>query len=389
MFFNGPQEAGRSIGRCSGRLAAPRFQVDRGRQKGQRAGKSKVMTGVRHYALLFLAAVLALPGTAAARESGSAPPPDLSDPPLVLPALRNAAASRGIRMDGFDPIGANGRLGVGDSVTALFTVYNGGRFRQWIAEMRVVEPTGAERRKVDDAVLYTQTGRVMHFSSGVAALRLRILGPIPDSAGDAVEGVACPEQGVRVTTHDALLRLGAEGMCRAVEKLVSRGKDAQLGFSTAPYAAKDIADAKRAGSSSGFTGEDETAFAQGLEALNEFTTNAENLPGVMGIAGQGIDWPSIWRMIREMNFAIWSSFDWKSLRHSNLPMGGVSLPVYHLPFRLYIFGSNVSQGGWFITAPRSPLIACGGVVGVWLQSIKHPENRMVMRLISAHRGGGN
>jgi len=99
-----------------------------------------------------------------------------------------------------------------------------------------------------------------------------------------------------------------------------------------------------------------------------------------------VDWPSVWTMLFKLNFSTRSVIDWKNTAPVGSALLGDSAQVYRLPFDLYMFGSHISQGGWFVTAPESPLTASGGVVGAWLQSVKHPENKMFMRVISAHRG---
>ena len=106
----------------------------------------------------------------------------------------------------------------------------------------------------------------------------------------------------------------------------------------------------------------------------------------MGIATQGVDWPSVWTMLFRMNFTTRSVIDWKATDRIRESPFGASVPVYRLPFDLYMFGSHISRGGWYLTAPESPLTISGGVVGAWLQSVKHPENRIFMRVIEAHRG---
>jgi hypothetical protein len=332
---------------------------------------------------LFFAAL----GGAVRGASGGGPPPDMSIPPSILPALKESALARGIRLDGFDSYGSDSRLRVGDSVTALFTVFERSRYRQWIAEMKIAALTEEERDgNGDGSVVYSQTGRQMHYASGIAAMSLRILGPVADEPGTAKERGAFQDVRTRAAAHDAFLRLGAEGLCRVGLEIAARGREPQLLFSSEPFSPREIAEGKRKARAAGFTPEDEIAFGNGFEALEEFTTDAENIPGIVGIVSPAVDWPSIWTMLREMNFSVWSVFDWKTARSFTLEIAGKPASAYHLPFRIYMFGSNVSQGGWTIMAPRSPLVACGGIVGVWLQSIKHPENRMVMRLIAAHRG---
>jgi len=309
--------------------------------------------------------------------------PDQSANPVLLPALRSAALEHGFRLDGFDPFDAGRRLRAGDSVTALFMTSNGGQVKQWVVELKVAAPAAAgQGRSAQDVVMYTATGHQMQFRSGIADMSVRILGPVAE--GD-VGPAECPEKTAATTAHQDYLRLGAFGLCRAVWRFAAKGEEPRIGFSTVPFTPADIEKGKKAARDAGVTVEEETAFAGGAEALNEFTRNAEDIPGIMGIATQGMDWPSVWTMLREMNFNIWSTIDWKGTAPVDQKLIAGADQVYRLPFDLYMFGSHISHGTWFIARPDSPLSVCGGIVGIWLQSVKHPENRMFMRVIAAHR----
>jgi hypothetical protein len=252
--------------------------------------------------------------------------------------------------------------------------------------MWVVAPAGGKQGKVDDGeIVYTATGNQVRFKSGLAQMRLRILGPVSDDADASAD---CPEDTASATTHEDLLRIGADGLCRVILRFSGSTPSPEIGVSNAPFTPEEIAEARRAAEASGISREDELAFAGGAEVLDEFIDDAEDIPGILGIASQGVDWPSVLTMLFRMNFSTRSVIDWKGTSRLDTSPFGPSVPVYRLPFDLYMFGSHISRGGWIVTAPESPLTESGGVLGAWLQSVKHPENRMFMRVISAHRGAG-
>jgi hypothetical protein len=341
------------------------------------------MTRSQPFTFILAGLLAILPCGLARGAPASGALPDMASQLDMLPALRSAALDHGIRLDGFDPIEPVGKLRAGDSVTAVFTTFKGKRFKQWVVELMVLAPSDGNRGVTEDAVMYTATGHRMQFRSGIAEMTVRIVGPMADGAEGSTE---CPEKTVATTAHQDFLRMGAYGLCRVVTRFTDRGEEPRVGYSTVPFSPADIEKGKAIAKANHVTREDELAFAGGAEALNEFTRNASEIPGILGIASQGIDWPSIWTMLREMNFNIWSVIDWKGTVLVDQGFNGDSMRVYHLPFDLYMFGSHISRGGWFITTPDSPLTVCGGVVGVWLQSVDHPESRMVMRVIAAHRG---
>ena len=310
--------------------------------------------------------------------------PDFAESPVLFPALRTAASSHGIPVDGLDKPDPGRKLAAGDSVTALFLTSKSGRVSQWLVQLKVVAPAGTARDGHDgDIVLYTGSGNQMQFKSGVARMKVSILGPVTEESVDPED---CPERSIAAGAHEDYLRFGAFGMCGVVQRFTKSAKDLQISFSTVPFSPEDIAKGRKIEQEAGVSRDDEAAFAGGAVALNEFTANAEGIPGIMGIATQGMDWPSMWTMLREMNFNIWSTIDWKDETKVDQKVPGGSVQAYRLPFDLYMFGSHISHGGWFIAKPDSPVSVCGGIVGIWLQSVKHPENRMFMRVISAHRG---
>jgi hypothetical protein len=348
----------------------------------------------RTHTIVFLlaGALSVLPCGAAAgapREGGrrGESAPDLASPPAVLPALRSAALDHKFRLEGVDPFMTGRKLNAGDSVTALITTSKGAHFRQWLVEMKVVSPSSGGAGRVDTGeVIYTATGDRVQFRSGLAQMRLRILGPVSDTAGADAGHEDCPESSVSASAHEDLLRIGADGLCRVILRFSKVGQSPSIGFSTAPFTPAEIAEGKQAADAAGVTRDDELAFAGGAEVLDEFIDDAEDIPGILSIATQGVDWPSVWTMLFKMNFTTRSVIDWRNTSPVESSLLGSSAQVYRLPFDLYMFGSHISRGGWFVTAPESPLTASGGVVGAWLQSVKHPENRIFMSVISAHRG---
>jgi hypothetical protein len=352
------------------------------------------MTLMRTTVFLLTGALAGLSCGAAPAPRGGSPrqgswAPDLASPPVVLPLLRSAALDHHIRLSGIDAFQPGRMLHAGDSVTALITASKGSHDRQWVVEMRVVSPSNGAHGPIDKGeTIYTATGDQLQFKSGLADMRLLILGPVSENGADSAAGPEeCPARTALATTHEDLLRIGVDGLCRVILRFSDAGLYPSIGYSTAPFLPAEIAEGRRAAESMGVTRDDERAFAGGAEVLDEFIDDAEDIPGVFSIAIQGVDWPSVWTMLLKMNFTTRSVIDWRATAPVDSTLLGDSAPVYRLPFDLYMFGSHISRGGWFVTAPESPLTASGGVVGAWLQSVKHPENRMFMRVIAAHRGG--
>jgi hypothetical protein len=111
--------------------------------------------------------------------------------------------------------------------------------------------------------------------------------------------------------------------------------------------------------------------------------------GLKGLLYKLVDMPSLWSLIRHRGVSMNLTFgnglapsladpaDW------NLP---ASASAYYFPWLVRLNGQPAMKVTLVTTTPRTPLLICGGVVGVLLEKLGDDETYMTMRLISARSG---
>jgi len=297
-----------------------------------------------------------------------------------VPALETLAAREKIPIDGFDAARVQQLLRPGDRISALFTLRDGIRTQQWLADIQVA-PLSAKEQAAKPAVntIYTAAGHEYHLAGASAAFTLRVFGPAANDSSD--RDIA--EKRARFLVKEDYLGFGYDRMGELALRLRPLGKEISLGMATGKFSAEQIAWGQRWVEETGFTPDDELVCVKQAFAQVEFLQLARQTPGFEDILKATLDLPSIWTVLRTRNFGVWFSYDWKRLERRDGAAYGVSAPVYSLPFKLTMFGRHVANGEWLATAAWPPFLASAGILGLMVSPPEKPEKRLEMRVIAA------
>ncbi len=293
--------------------------------------------------------------------------------PPPAPAVQVAAQAAKMNLGGLAAPAARGPLQQGDQVTALLTLTEGKKAKQWVIELTVDELTEAERKRpFQSATLFTTTGHEFKYGGGRAALKIRILGPLDATGGGQKKEKIPAIQERRITVSADYLALGldqvAAGNARlaALQKQNPKLKAGPYSISDTPHLPATLA-AEKAKPKDGIienTEAEARAFGGAMLALQEFFTTAQRTPGLQDVLMSVLDVPW-WAIVRnggklEIDF-------------NNLPL---VLPIPAADWGLpkeervegvaYLMGLNGKPTLLVlmaVTAPRPPLMAGAGIVG--------------------------
>lgn len=304
--------------------------------------------------------------------------PDFAQP---WPAIAALAAEQHLPLTGIDPSSEKPELRAGDFVTVLFSLTKGDTRRQWLAEFRAVEPTSAERSapSLENRTMYTSTGLKFEFASHLAALDLRMFGPCELNPQAAT--VARPHQAHLLVRSD-FLSAGFNRYCEIVLRLPEAKRDFPYFISSSPFPPERISHDKPVAQAIGLQLEDERAIAALGPALDEFLKIAERTPGLKELVLAIADLPPIWRWV----FGGQTGFYFDPLKMAQLDGSAWGLPgtpVYRAPFTYWLNGARAMKGVFFFTSPKPPLLTCAGIVALEVESPKHPERRLELRVLAA------
>lgn len=289
------------------------------------------------------------------------------------PAIQAAAVAAKMNLGELAAPLPRGALVPGDQVTALLTLTDGKKAKQWVIELTADELTEAERNRPHQSVtLFTTTGHEFKYGGGRAALKIRILGPLDAVDAGRKNGEASAMQQRRITVSADYLALGLDQVAAANARLAALQKEnpklKPVGYtvSSMPYSAEKLAKEKakvKAGMIES-TEAEERATGGAVLALQEFFTTAQRTPGLQEVLMSVLDVPW-WAILRrggklEIDFNNMplvlplSAEDW-GLREEEKVNGVV-----------YILGLNSKPTLLVlmaVTAPRPPLMAGAGIVG--------------------------
>ena len=320
-----------------------------------------------------------------------APARELAEPSGIPPcaSVQACARLRGIALAGFELAGSTDAERDGDRLTVLFTIEDGAGSRQWLTEIRAAGLTEREAKSkpgsglgllsVFQSSLKTDTGHEFSFVQSPAALELRTYGPF------VVDGkpVAPGEAGVtaRVLATREFLAHGLAPMAEIELGLRAAGKqNPGLSFLFRPrFSDGQMAAARARALAAGFSEDDERHYAEGLFALVQFANLAFKTAGVGPVTQELLDSPTLFS-------GAYVNLVWPAVQLTD--GSGWGLPgarVFRLP---YSFQSKTqAKGTLFLTAPRPPLHAMAGIVGLTIdESSKTATKRLVVRVLAGRRG---
>jgi hypothetical protein len=309
-----------------------------------------------------------------------APAPDFAQP---LPAIAALAAEQHLPLTGIDPFSEKPELRAGDFVTVLFTLTQGDTHRQWLAEFRAVELTAAERSApaIENRTMYTSTGQKFEFTSHLAALDLQMFGPVEPNQPAAT---AARKQQAHLLVRADFLSAGFNRFCEIVLRLPEARRGFPYLISNTPFPSARIARDKSIADANGLLTDDERAIAALGPALDEYLQIAEHTPGLKELVFTVADLPAIWRWLTGGQTGFY--FDSSQMAQLDGAAWGLpGTPVYRAPFTYWLNGTHAMKGVFFFAVPKPPLLTCAGIVALQVESPKHPEKRLELRVLTARR----
>ncbi|MBL9205154.1 MAG: hypothetical protein JNN01_08725 [Opitutaceae bacterium] len=294
-----------------------------------------------------------LPGTRAAAEAGA-----VSLAPVVV-----AETPRG--------------LVVGDGLTALVTWVEGKAVKQWLVQVAATDLNQKESKlpPARGMRLFSSTGHEFRFAGSRAALAMRVLGPFEQ--GKAPTREAREGKRVRVLTQSEYLGLGLDRSCQVIQRLQAARTQAakeggapaeqqSLGFGGQPFPPDVVAAAQKRAAIHGLTVDDERALIGALPALLEFFSIVSRTPGLQDILMSVIDVPW-WSILKSGGKVPDIGIEFVSAAVRKMEPGPWLLPdltPYTLPFVINLNKKPALVCHLAVVAPRAPLVAAAGIVGV-------------------------
>ena len=292
---------------------------------------------------LLAAAVLWL-GAAALRAGPEDFPPAIAPQPAVLAF----AASHGFAVGGIDPPGEPGPGTIGDAISALVTLHEGARSRQWLVEFKI-GLAAANPGTAHSTFTVGVNGHNFKFSADATTpLNIRVAGPFADGRKPPAAEVRA-----RAPISPDFLGLGLDSFCRVFIEL----KRANPASFADPGS-------KPAGPPPVIADGDLRTVAGGVPALMSFVQGIAQTPGLREILFSIVDKPSAWSVIKrggklDLGFNLGSDSAEVDPAGRLLPAS----PLYRLPFTLNLNQQPALRCVLYVMAPRPSLVATAGVVG--------------------------
>jgi len=308
---------------------------------------------------------------------------------------REVALHNEIPLQGFSPWADREHLIAGDTATILVTGTGMHERKQWLILLRVDDrdedtPEGEPPR---DEVLYTNSGREIHFADSPVVLQMRTWGPFVETTTSKNSPVRLREaEDAREIVNESFLRLGFANACEAMMQLHRARTEGRLApdnlFSVGikPFSGRELKRGLQLAEAAGFETDDERAIAGTVPALLEYFDIASRSPGIRSLVWELLEKPSVWSVLGRIG-RIESGVIFHTKGVGPVSEEPWALPavaeVFKIPLTLELNDRPGLQCVLVVTHPRPPLLVSAGIIGILAQSPGDDAKRLFLRIVAA------
>lgn len=306
-----------------------------------------------------------------------------------FPAAVAVAQANHIPLELLDPPAAiDTKITPGDSITALVTLSQKGAPRtQWLLYLQAVEPGPKEKtgKPLAPMVSFSSCGNRFDFASSPALVSLRSIGPFIEPRTDSKPPVL-QDKATRFTVDQGFLGIGLDRAAAALHRTVQSGKPGGFDFRDTPFSKAETEQSRMLAQTVHLTSDEERALSGMIPALSSYFDIVQQTGGLNDVFSKVVNTPSVWSVI--WNAGVQTSMVIQSDRVAPADAATWGLPphtpVYSFPMLLELNKDGAFNVTLVVTAPRSPLLTCGGVIGLLAEKTGDKDTYLTLRIVSAH-----
>ena len=306
-----------------------------------------------------------------------------------FPAVVAVAQANHIPLQPFDPPATtDSKVTPGDSVTALVTLFQkGGHQTQWLLYLQAVEPVPKEKagKPLAPVVFFSSCGNKFEFASSPAFVSLRSIGPFTEPGTDGKLPVL-QDKDARFTVDQGILGIGLDRAAAALQRTVQTGTPGGFEFRDTPFSKAEIQESQVLAQKVHLTSDEERALSGMIPAMSSYFDIIQRTEGLKNIFLRIADIPSIWSVV--WNAGVQTSMVVQSDRvaPADAAIWGLPphTPVYCFPMLFELNNNGVFNITFVVTAPRSPFLACGGIIGLLAEKAGDKDTYLTLRIVGAH-----
>jgi hypothetical protein len=279
----------------------------------------------------------------------------------------------------------------GDRIAMLVTLCQEFSIQQWLAIITQDTLTKKERemKPLPEEVLYSSTGREMHFTNTRSALNVQFVGPFTLN-GSAVNEELNAQLRIphRTLVNQEQLNFSLDRYGRTAMDLTQRCTLAEVNMSALyhvasphPLSGDQLEKGKRFLNTVQPTEDEERTVFSVSAALNAFLSAALDINEFSDVADCVLNKPSFGGIISGFGVHRFLSYDVGTVRSMDAGYVRITMPAYRMPLRLLLNHETALQAVITMTAARPPLQTCAGNIEVYAEHPLDPGKRLLIQSI--------
>jgi hypothetical protein len=238
-------------------------------------------------------------------------------------------------------------------------------------------------------VLFSSCGNKFEFPSAPAFVSVQSIGPFPESVPNR-KSPGLQVQAARFSVDQGFLGIGLDRAAAALYRTVQTGMRGGFVFSDTPFSKAQIQESRALAQTVHLTSDEERALSGMLPTMSSYFGIVQQSQGLSDIFSRIVNTPSIWSLV--FNIGVQPSMVVQSdgVAPADAATWGLpaNTPAYYFPMLVKLNQDEAFNITLVVTAPRPPLLACGGVIGLIAEKTGDKDTYLTLRIVSAHSSSG-
>ena len=231
--------------------------------------------------------------------------------------------------------------------------------------------------------LWTSLGHKLEFASSPVTARVRTLGPFVEVPLNKPPPKTQDRQS-QFSLDEGFLSLGLDGAAASIARY-SKENIQLFGISKTAFNPEEVLKSRKSAEAIGLTVEQERAITGLVPALLSYLSVIQHTQGLEELLFKIVDRPSLWSVLRQGGIQADLAVHPERIRPClaegwGLPAGE---QTYDFPMTLALNRHPALDITLVVTAPKRPLLVCGGIVGLLAQKAGDPGTSLSFRIVSA------
>jgi hypothetical protein len=234
--------------------------------------------------------------------------------------------------------------------------------------------------------MYSGSGAKLEYTSAPVLVRLQTFGPFSGNEHKPRSGAGEPAE-ARFSVNQGFLGVGLDKGAATICRLEKSKASGSFWLGPQPPTKQQMESFRKSSETAHITADEERAVGGIAPALLSYFGIVQETEGLEDIMLKVVRKPSVWSIVGHLGVTVNLELDPKHMAPADIASWKVPEcpPAYYFPMLLEVNRKLALTATFVVTRPASPLLSCGGIIGLLAEKPGDAETYLTLRIISARR----